>query len=40
MCETHYAHLSKNYLGDAIRSAAPKFGFEIDDTVVPMGRKS
>jgi integrase len=40
MCELHYAHLSKNYLGDAIRSAAPKFGFEIDDTVVPMGRKS
>jgi integrase len=40
MCEQFYAHLSKNYLGDAIRSAAPNFGFEIDDTVVPMGRKS
>jgi integrase len=40
MVELHYAHLSKTYLGDAIRSAAPNFGFEIDDTVVPMGRRS
>jgi integrase len=40
MCELHYAHLSKDYLGEVIRSAAPRFGFEIDTTVVPMGRKS
>jgi integrase len=40
MCELHYAHLSKTYLGEVIRSAAPNFGFEIDDTVIPMGRKS
>jgi integrase len=36
MCEQHYAHLSKTYVADAIRAAAPKFGFEHDDTVVPL----
>ncbi len=31
MVEKHYGHMSPSYVADAIRAAAPKFGFQADD---------
>jgi integrase len=36
MVEQHYGHLSKSYVADAIRAAAPRFGFVDDRTVTPI----
>jgi integrase len=33
MVETHYGHLSAGFVADAIRAAAPRFGFEPDKKV-------
>ena len=38
MVELHYGHLAQSYVADEIRRAAPRFGFEPDDTVVPLVR--
>jgi integrase len=38
MCELHYGHLAASFVADAIRAAAPQFGFKADDTVVPLVR--
>ena len=40
MVELHYGHLAQSYVADAIRAAAPKFGFKADDGVVPLVRPS
>ncbi len=37
MVTRHYGHLSRDYITDAIRKAAPVFGVEPDTTVVPIG---
>jgi len=34
MVEHHYGHLAPNFIADAVRASAPRFGFEPDDTVV------
>ncbi len=36
MTEKHYAHLSPSYVADAIRAAAPRFGFKPDKRVTPL----
>jgi integrase len=36
MVEKHYGHMSSSYVADAIRAAAPQFGFETSDNVVAM----
>jgi integrase len=36
MVEAHYGHLSKSYVADAIRAAAPRFGFVDDGIVTPI----
>lgn len=33
MVEKHYGHLSKDFIADAIRAAAPKFGFKPNGKV-------
>jgi integrase len=38
MVEEHYGHLAPNYVADAIRAGAPRFGFEPDEVVTPMVR--
>jgi hypothetical protein len=38
MVERHYGHLVPNYVADAVRAGAPKFGFAIDTTVTPLQR--
>jgi integrase len=38
MVEAHYGHLAPNYVADAIRAGAPRFGFEPDDVVTPLVR--
>ena len=38
MVERHYGHLAPNYVADAVRAGAPKFGFAIDTTVTPLQR--
>jgi len=38
MVETHYGHLAASYVTDEIKKGAPKFGFEPDDSVVPLAR--
>jgi integrase len=30
MVEKHYGHLAPSYIADAIRTGAPRFGFEAD----------
>jgi integrase len=37
MVTKHYAHLSKTYVADEIRRAAPRFGFEADPKVKRLG---
>jgi integrase len=37
MVEKHYGHMSTSYIADAIRAAAPQFGFVDDDKVVAIG---
>ena len=34
MVEQHYGHLAPCYVADAIRAAAPRFGFKPDDKVI------
>jgi integrase len=36
MVEKHYGHLAQNYIADAIRAAAPRFGIEPDDKVAAL----
>jgi integrase len=36
MVEKHYGHLAPSYIADAIRAAAPRFGYEEPDQVAPM----
>lgn len=36
MVERHYGHLSKSYVADAIRAAAPRFGMSDDDRGAPI----
>ena len=38
MVEKHYGHLEPNYIADAIRAGAPKFGFTPDPTVTTLRR--
>jgi integrase len=38
MVERHYGHLASSYIVDAIRSGAPKFGFEPDRKIATLGR--
>jgi integrase len=40
MVTKHYAHLSKTYVADEIRRAAPRFGFEPDPKVRRLGSLS
>ena len=37
MVERHYGHLAPSYIADAIRAAAPRFGFEPDPKVIQFG---
>jgi hypothetical protein len=34
MVEKHYGHMSPSYVADAIRAAAPQFGFDTASNVV------
>jgi integrase len=36
MVEKHYGHLAPSYKADAIRAAAPRYGFAVDKTVTPL----
>ena len=36
MVERHYGHLAPNYVSDAIRAAAPRFGIAPSSNVVPI----
>jgi integrase len=35
MIEKHYGHLAQNYIAEAIRAGAPRFGFTPDPAIVP-----
>ena len=37
MVERHYGHLTKDYIADAIRAAAPRFGVEADNVAAMVG---
>src|SRR5262249_348363 len=37
MVSKHYGHLAQSYVADAIRAAAPRFGFKPSRKVVPLG---
>jgi integrase len=37
MVERHYGHLAPNYIANAIRAGAPRFGFKPDKKVVSIG---
>ena len=37
MVEMHYGHMAPNYVADAVRASAPRFGFKPDKTVTPIG---
>ncbi len=36
MVEKHYGHLAPSYIADAIRAAAPRFGYEEPGRVTPL----
>ena len=36
MVEKHYGHLAPSYIADVIRAAAPRFGYEEPDQVLPL----
>jgi integrase len=36
MVEVHYGHLAPNFITDAVREHAPRFGFELDKRVRPI----
>jgi integrase len=36
MVEAHYGHLSRSYIADEIRRAAPRFGIAANDKVAPI----
>jgi integrase len=38
MVQKHYGHMSKSYVADAIRAAAPRFGLDSLSNVAKMGR--
>ena len=38
MVEKHYGHLAPSYIADAIRAAAPRFGFEQNKKVAALPR--
>ena len=40
MVEKHYGHLAPDFVNQAIRTGAPKFGFKIEGTVVPVVLRS
>jgi integrase len=40
MVEKHYGHMSQSYVADAIRAAAPQFGFETEGNVVSVDAAS
>ena len=40
MVERHYGHLAKDYIVDAIRAGAPKFGFEPDNKVTVLAGRA
>jgi integrase len=40
MVEKHYGHLAPNYVADAIRKGAPKFGFKPDRKVTTLARRA
>jgi integrase len=40
MVEKHYGHLAPSYVADAIRAAAPQFGFKPDRKVAVIGERS
>jgi hypothetical protein len=37
MVEKHYGHLAPGYISDAIRTGAPRFGFQPDLKVATRG---
>ena len=39
MVERHYGHLAPNYVADAIRAGAPKYGFKSDPKVATLATK-
>ena len=39
MVEAFYGHLSQDFIAEAVRAAAPRFGFKPDSKVVPIGMK-
>jgi hypothetical protein len=39
MVEIHYGHLGANYVADAIRAAAPRFGLVEMSNVVPAAKR-
>jgi integrase len=38
MVDKHYGHMSSSYMADAIRAAAPQFGFETASNLVALGQ--
>ena len=36
MVEKHYGHLSRSFIDDAMRKAAPRYGFALDRKIVPL----
>ena len=38
MVEKHYGHLAPSFIAEAIRAAAPRFGTEHEEIVVPLSR--
>jgi integrase len=38
MVSRHYGHLAESYVADAIRAAAPRFGFKPSKKIVPLSR--
>ena len=40
MVERHYGHLAQSYITAAIRAGAPRFGIEVDETVVRNGERA
>jgi integrase len=40
MVETFYGHLAPDYVADAIRKHAPRFGFKLDKRIAALGRRA
>jgi len=39
MVEMHYGHMAPNYVADAIRAGAPRFGFKPDAKIAALARR-